>query len=88
MQPIPEGEATLFQNVGVTTLCQNVGHKLDAKSIQEQKGEWQRYKAKQKLVNLDQEFEEQIENIQQRYHMKVKPILDAINEKRRCQQNF
>ena len=92
LQPIPEGEATLYQNVGVTTLYQNVGHKLDAKSIQQQKGEWQQYKAKQKLkldlANLDQEFDEQIEDIRQRYYMKLKPITDAINEKRRCQQNF
>ena len=76
LQPIPEGEATLYQNVGVA---------MDAKSIQEEQMEYFKYK---QLAKLEQEMEAEIEQLRRQFFFKMKPITDAIEEKRKCQQNF
>ena len=79
LQPIPEGEATLYQNVGVT---------MDAQSIQVQQGEYIEYKKREKLANLEQDMEREIEELRRRFNFKLKPIVDQINALRKCQQNF
>ena len=79
LQSIPEGEATLYQNVGVT---------MDAKSIQVQQGEYIEYKKREKLANLEQDMEREIEELRRRFNFKLKPIVDQINALRKCQQNF
>eukprot|EP00093_Oithona_nana_P004912 04912.XXX_131361_132842_1 [CDS] Oithona nana genome sequencing. len=57
LQPIPEGEATLYQN-------------------------------REKLANLEQDMEREIEELRRRFNFKLKPIVDQINALRKCQQNF
>lgn len=41
-----------------------------------------------RLASLDPQMEQEIEEIRQRYETKRKPILDAIEAKKRRQQNF
>lgn len=41
-----------------------------------------------KLNSLDPEMEKEIENLRNRYHHKKQPILEAIEAKKRRQQNF
>lgn len=41
-----------------------------------------------RLASLDPQMEQEIEEIRQRYEAKRKPILDAIEAKKRRQQNF
>ncbi|XP_042896675.1 serine/threonine-protein kinase 3 [Parasteatoda tepidariorum] len=40
------------------------------------------------MSNLDSEMEREIEELQKRYHAKRQPILDAMDSKKRGQQNF
>ena len=41
-----------------------------------------------KMSNLDQEMEREIDDLRRRYHAKRQPILDAMDQKRKRQQNF
>jgi serine/threonine kinase 3 len=41
-----------------------------------------------KMSNLDQEMEQEIDDLRRRYHAKRQPILDAMDQKRKRQQNF
>lgn len=41
-----------------------------------------------RLASLDPQMEQEIEDIRQRYQAKRQPILDAIEAKKRRQQNF
>lgn len=41
-----------------------------------------------RLVSLDPQMEQEIEEVRQRYQAKRKPILDAIEAKKRQQQRF
>ena len=41
-----------------------------------------------RLASLDPQMEQEIEEIRQRYQAKRRPILDAIEAKKRRQQNF
>ena len=41
-----------------------------------------------KMGNLDQEMEREIDDLRRRYHAKRQPILDAMDQKRKRQQNF
>jgi serine/threonine kinase 3 len=41
-----------------------------------------------KMANLDQEMEREIDDLRRRYHAKRQPILDAMDQKRKRQQNF
>ena len=40
------------------------------------------------MNSLDQEMEREIDELRQRYHAKRQPILDAMDQKRKRQQNF
>ena len=40
------------------------------------------------MGNLDQEMEREIDDLRRRYHAKHQPILDAMDQKRKRQQNF
>ncbi|XP_069972879.1 serine/threonine-protein kinase 3 isoform X10 [Penaeus vannamei] len=42
----------------------------------------------QRMATLDQEMEREIDELRQRYHAKRQPILDAMDQKRKRQQNF
>ena len=42
----------------------------------------------EKMSNLDQEMEREIDDLRRRYHAKRQPILDAMDQKRKRQQNF
>lgn len=42
----------------------------------------------EKMGNLDQEMEREIDDLRRRYHAKRQPILDAMDQKRKRQQNF
>ena len=41
-----------------------------------------------KMSNLDHEMEREIDDLRRRYHAKRQPILDAMDQKRKRQQNF
>ena len=41
-----------------------------------------------KMSNLDFEMEREIDDLRRRYHAKRQPILDAMDQKRKRQQNF
>ena len=43
---------------------------------------------KGKMANLDQDMEREIDDLRRRYHAKRQPILDAMDQKRKRQQNF
>lgn len=43
---------------------------------------------KDKMSNLDQDMEREIDDLRRRYHAKRQPILDAMDQKRKRQQNF
>lgn len=43
---------------------------------------------KDKMANLDQDMEREIDDLRRRYHAKRQPILDAMDQKRKRQQNF
>ena len=43
---------------------------------------------KGKMSNLDQDMEREIDDLRRRYHAKRQPILDAMDQKRKRQQNF
>ncbi|RWS24183.1 serine/threonine-protein kinase 3-like protein [Leptotrombidium deliense] len=43
---------------------------------------------KSRMSNLDSEMENEIEELRRRYASKRQPILDAIDQKRKRQQNF
>ena len=43
---------------------------------------------KSKMSNLDHDMEREIEDLRRRYHAKRQPILDAMDQKRKRQQNF
>lgn len=40
------------------------------------------------MATLDQEMEREIDELRQRYQAKRQPILDAMDQKRKRQQNF
>lgn len=42
----------------------------------------------QRMATLDQEMEREIDELRQRYQAKRQPILDAMDQKRKRQQNF
>ena len=42
----------------------------------------------EKMNNLDAEMEREIDDLRRRYHTKRQPILDAMDQKRKSQQNF
>ena len=42
----------------------------------------------QKLANLDHEMEQEIGELRSRHRLKLQPILDAIDQERKNQQNF
>ena len=52
----------------------------------------QSYLSKQIVINyfpgLDSEMEKEIEDLRRRYNAKRQPILDAMDQKRKRQQNF
>lgn len=41
-----------------------------------------------RMANLDQDMEREIDDLRRRYHAKRQPILDAMDQKRKRQQNF
>lgn len=41
-----------------------------------------------RMSNLDQDMEREIDDLRRRYHAKRQPILDAMDQKRKRQQNF
>ncbi len=41
-----------------------------------------------RMANLDQDMELEIDDLRRRYHAKRQPILDAMDQKRKRQQNF
>ena len=43
---------------------------------------------KNKMGTLDQDMEREIDDLRRRYHAKRQPILDAMDQKRKRQQNF
>lgn len=43
---------------------------------------------KGKMGTLDQDMEREIDDLRRRYHAKRQPILDAMDQKRKRQQNF
>jgi serine/threonine kinase 3 len=43
---------------------------------------------KGKMSNLDQDMEREIDDLRRRYHAKRQPILDAMDQKKKRQQNF
>lgn len=49
---------------------------------------WSVEELRLRLASLDPQMEQEIEEIRQRYQAKRKPILDAIEAKKRRQQNF
>ncbi|XP_029006907.1 serine/threonine-protein kinase 4-like [Betta splendens] len=49
---------------------------------------WSAEELRLRLASLDPQMEQEIEEIRQRYQAKRQPILDAIDAKRRRQQNF
>uniref|UniRef100_A0A3Q3QKG8 non-specific serine/threonine protein kinase n=1 Tax=Monopterus albus TaxID=43700 RepID=A0A3Q3QKG8_MONAL len=49
---------------------------------------WSVEELRLRLASLDPQMEQEIEEIRQRYHTKRQPILDAIEAKKRRQQNF
>uniref|UniRef100_A0A1A8G4Q4 non-specific serine/threonine protein kinase n=1 Tax=Nothobranchius korthausae TaxID=1143690 RepID=A0A1A8G4Q4_9TELE len=49
---------------------------------------WSVEELRVRLASLDPQMEQEIEEIRQRYQAKRKPILDAIEAKKRLQQNF
>lgn len=49
---------------------------------------WSVEELRRRLASLDPQMEQEIEEIHQRYQAKRKPILDAIEAKKRRQQNF
>lgn len=42
----------------------------------------------QRMANLDAEMEREIDELRRRYQTKRQPILDAMDQKRKRQQNF
>ncbi len=42
----------------------------------------------EKMSHLDQEMERDIDDLRRRYHAKRQPILDAMDQKKKRQQNF
>lgn len=42
----------------------------------------------QRMTNLDAEMEREIDELRRRYQTKRQPILDAMDQKRKRQQNF
>lgn len=40
------------------------------------------------MANLDAEMEREIDELRKQYQTKKQPIIDALNTKRRIQQNF
>ncbi|XP_045884726.1 serine/threonine-protein kinase 4-like [Micropterus dolomieu] len=49
---------------------------------------WSVEELRLRLASLDPQMEQEIEEIRQRYHAKRQPIIDAIEAKKRRQQNF
>ena len=49
---------------------------------------WTVEELRSRLASLDPQMEQEIEEIRQRYQAKRQPILDAIQAKKRRQQNF
>ena len=41
-----------------------------------------------RMAGLDSEMEKEIDDLRRRYHAKRQPILDAMDQKRKRQQNF
>lgn len=62
--------------------------KLPAEGDLEVVSTWTVEELRLRLASLDPQMEQEIEEIRQRYQAKRKPILDAIEAKKRRQQNF
>ncbi|XP_066522229.1 serine/threonine-protein kinase 4-like isoform X2 [Hoplias malabaricus] len=62
--------------------------KLPAEADMEVMRSWTVEELRRRLASLDPQMEQEIEEIHQRYQAKRQPILDAIEAKKRRQQNF
>uniref|UniRef100_A0A671UFA9 non-specific serine/threonine protein kinase n=1 Tax=Sparus aurata TaxID=8175 RepID=A0A671UFA9_SPAAU len=62
--------------------------KLNKDDVCVQVSTWSVEELRLRLASLDPQMEQEIEEIRQRYQAKRKPILDAIEAKKRRQQNF
>ncbi|KAL7891837.1 hypothetical protein AOLI_G00013130 [Acnodon oligacanthus] len=66
----------------------NDNRKLPAEADMEVIRSWSVEELRRRLASLDPQMEQEIEEIRQRYQAKRQPILDAIEAKKRRQQNF
>ncbi|XP_036427453.1 serine/threonine-protein kinase 4-like [Colossoma macropomum] len=66
----------------------NDNRKLPAEADMEVIRSWGVEELRRRLASLDPQMEQEIEEIRQRYQAKRQPILDAIEAKKRRQQNF
>ncbi|XP_076870200.1 serine/threonine-protein kinase 4-like [Brachyhypopomus gauderio] len=66
----------------------NDARKLPTEGDLETMRSWSVEELRRRLASLDPQMEQEIEEIRQRYQAKRQPILDAIEAKKRRQQNF
>lgn len=90
LQQIAGGQPVL-QNVAAANAASNNPSKFQ-QCIAEGDLEFLKYlsynELTDKMGNLDQEMEREIDDLRRRYHAKRQPILDAMDQKRKRQQNF
>merc|ERR1712080_4095 len=92
LQQIAGGQPVL-QNVAVASASNNTSNPSKFQQcIAEGDLEFLKYlsynELTDKMGNLDQEMEREIDDLRRRYHAKRQPILDAMDQKRKRQQNF